>query len=123
MVFKNGPIHGNLATDIMSKSLEYVHCALSFNASARLSQKLIRWERLATGWLKLNMDGSASEQLGVAGGGGIVRDEEEIGLLGLLEILGEPLVSLPSFRPCEMGYPFALPGISLRWKWKWMPKS
>ena len=49
--------------------------------------------------------------------------KEEIGLLGLLEILGEPLVSLLSFGPCEMGSLFALPGISLRCKWKWMPKS
>ena len=36
-VFKNGPDHGNLATDIVSKSLEYVHYGLSFNASARIS--------------------------------------------------------------------------------------
>ena len=41
-VFKNGPSHGNLAADIVSKSLEYVHCGLSFNALARISKKSIR---------------------------------------------------------------------------------
>ncbi|KAK9998044.1 hypothetical protein SO802_017647 [Lithocarpus litseifolius] len=74
--------------DIVSKSLEYVHCALSFNASARISQNLIRWERPALGWLKLNTDGLALEQLGVAGGGGVLRDERGDWVIGFARNIG-----------------------------------
>ena len=55
---------------------------LTLKAPARLTQKLIRWERPAAGWLKLNTDGSASETLGVAGGGGVVRDERGNWVIG-----------------------------------------
>ena len=36
----------------------------------------IRWERIVQGWKKLNTDGSCSELHGLAGCGGVVRDED-----------------------------------------------
>ena len=38
--------------------------------------KSIRWEKPNTGWKKLNTDGSSVDSLGLAGGGGVVRDEQ-----------------------------------------------
>ena len=62
VVFKNYSNHNNLATQILIKSLEYVHCALAPKPPARITQKLIT-------------DGSTSETSGLAGGGGLVRDD------------------------------------------------
>ena len=62
VVFKNYSNHNNLATQILIKSLEYVHCALASKPPARITQKLIT-------------DGSTSETSGLAGGGGLVRDD------------------------------------------------
>ena len=37
---------------------------------------LVRWERPGQGKLKLNTDGSAQGNSGLAGGGGILRDDQ-----------------------------------------------
>ncbi|KAK9985577.1 hypothetical protein SO802_030528 [Lithocarpus litseifolius] len=37
--------------------------------------KSIRWEKPMNGWLTLNTDGSAASNIGTAGGGGLIRDE------------------------------------------------
>ena len=38
--------------------------------------KQVRWEVPEKGRLKLNMDGAASKAMGVAGGGGLIRDNQ-----------------------------------------------
>ena len=37
--------------------------------------KQVRWEKPNSGWVKLNMDGSANTSMRSAGGGGLIRDE------------------------------------------------
>ena len=38
--------------------------------------KQVRWQVPEKGRLKLNMDGAASKAMGVAGGGGLIRDNQ-----------------------------------------------
>ena len=44
--------------------------------------KNIRWEKLRTGWLTLNSDGSVASTVGPVGGGGLVRDENGEWVMG-----------------------------------------
>ena len=47
----------------------------------------IRWEKPIQGWWKLNTDGSYCGNTGLAGCGGVVRDDEVGGLLVLVGVL------------------------------------
>ena len=50
--------------------------------------KQIRWEKPDLGWLKLNTDGSFDDLSGVAGGGGLIRDEQGNWLAGYTRKVG-----------------------------------
>ena len=47
--------------------------------------KRIRWEKPDQGWLNLNTDGSWNEPLGLAAGGGVIRDSWGNWVASLLE--------------------------------------
>ena len=58
-----------------STNLEFMYCVSSPRGPTRSIIKRVRWERPLEGWCKLNTDGAASGNPGLAGCGGIVRDE------------------------------------------------
>lgn len=64
----------NYALEILNRALELFHCALFSKMPPNLMIKRERWEKPSSGWMKLNMDGSA-ESSGITGGGGLVRDD------------------------------------------------
>ncbi|KAL0014756.1 hypothetical protein SO802_001825 [Lithocarpus litseifolius] len=47
-----------------------------------------RWERPTSGWVKLNTDGSSLGNPGLAGSGGVIRDEEGNWLMGFARNIG-----------------------------------
>ena len=49
---------------------------------------LVRWERPGQGKLKLNIDGSAQGNSGLAGGGGVLRDDQGKWVLGYSRKIG-----------------------------------
>ena len=49
---------------------------------------LVRWERPGQGKLKLNIDGSAQGNSGLAGGGGVLRDDQGNWVLGYSRKIG-----------------------------------
>ena len=55
--------------------MEFIYCYSSSKASNARTSKLVRWEKPPSGWTKLNTDGAALGNPGVAGCGGIVWDE------------------------------------------------
>lgn len=61
----------NYALEILNRALELFHCALFSKMPSNLIIKRERWEKPSSGWMKLNMDGSA-ESSGITGGGGLV---------------------------------------------------
>lgn len=54
----------------------------------RFTMKDVRWERSRRGWWKLNTDGSSMGNPGLAGGGGIVRDEMGSWVMGFSRNIG-----------------------------------
>ena len=87
-VFKGRSQYPNLAKDIKARALEYMHCACSFTATKKWVLRRIRWEKPDTGWMKLNTDGASSGSLGLAGGGGVIRDEERNWVVGYARKIG-----------------------------------
>lgn len=49
---------------------------------------MVRWERPYRGWHKLNTDGSAAGNPGVAGGGGVLRDDAGLWVKGFARQIG-----------------------------------
>lgn len=52
----------------MSKSVDYYFSAYPKKGKPHTVIKQVQWDKPAVGWLKLNID------LGLAGGGGVIRD-------------------------------------------------
>ena len=50
--------------------------------------KSIRWEKPNTKWTKLNTDGSSVDTLRLAGGGGVVRDDQGNCVIGYARKIG-----------------------------------
>ena len=65
-----------------------MYCVSSPRGPTRSIIKRVRWERPLEGWCKLNTDGAASGNPGLAGCGGIVRDEHSGWLAGFSRRIG-----------------------------------
>ncbi|KAF3954228.1 hypothetical protein CMV_020402 [Castanea mollissima] len=63
----------------------------------------IRWERLGQGKLKLNIGGSAQRKSGLAGGGGVLRDDQGNWVLGYSRKIGRTTRFLAAWRALRDG--------------------
>ena len=88
MVFKNKNSNLNLAKDITQRAREYFYCAYFPKVAATRIVKQIKWERPARGWVKLNTDGSSLGNPGLAGGVGVIQDEEGNWIVGFARNIG-----------------------------------
>ncbi|KAK9989753.1 hypothetical protein SO802_029992 [Lithocarpus litseifolius] len=87
-VFK-GKIHNpRLATEIISQTEEFLYCVYSPRGLTRNVIKRIRWERPPEGWAKLNTDGALIGLSGLAGCGGLVRDDRGEWIAGFSRRIG-----------------------------------
>ena len=75
MVFNRRNRNLSLTMEIVKQAIEYYHCVASPRLQTRKVLKGIRWERPPQGWMKLNIDGSANGNPGLAGCGGVIRDD------------------------------------------------
>jgi len=82
VVFKSKNSNLNLAKDTIQRAREYFYCAFCPKVAATRIMKQIRWERPTRGWVKLNTDGSSLGNPGLAGGRGVIWDEEGNWLVG-----------------------------------------
>ncbi|KAF3956414.1 hypothetical protein CMV_018453 [Castanea mollissima] len=87
VVFHNKPFPIDLHFEALQRVKEF-YCAANWKAPTQSVHKPIRWEKPPMGWIKLNTDGSLSGDLGLAGGGGVFRNEEGEWILGYSRHIG-----------------------------------
>ena len=87
-MFGNKNLNPNLAKEILDRASEFVFCACNQLATKRLIWKSIRWEKPRDGWLTQNVDGSAAGSLGMAKGGGLIRDGNGDWVIGFARKIG-----------------------------------
>ena len=63
----------------MSYNTEFFAIGLEARSKPAKTIIPVGWEKPSWGWLKLNSDGSAINNPGKAGGGGLFRDHEVLG--------------------------------------------
>ena len=87
-IFQSTNFNPNLTVHIVSQASEFHWYATDWKAVNRFIMKDVRWERPRRGWWKLNTDGSSLGNPGLAGGGGILRDEMGSWVLGFSRNIG-----------------------------------
>ena len=71
------------------QAMEFMLCITQPKCSNRMAIKQVRWEKPSTGWVKLNTNGSANVSLGVAEGGGLIRDDRGNWIVGYSRKIGK----------------------------------
>ena len=78
MVFRSLGPNPHLAKEIVQRAFEYNFCAAPAKEPIVKIVRPIRWSKPEAGWLKLNTDGSSLGNPGLAGGGGLIRNDEGV---------------------------------------------
>ena len=68
------------------QAMEFMLCITQPKCSNRMAIRQVQWEKPSTRWVKLNIDGSANVSAGVAGGGGLIRDDRGDWIVGYRKI-------------------------------------
>ena len=68
--------------------MEFMYCYSSSKAPNGRTSKPVRWEKPPIGWTKLNTNEASLDNSGVAGCGGIVRDERGNWVAGFARRIG-----------------------------------
>lgn len=68
--------------------MEFMYCYSSSKAPNGSTNKLVQWEKPPSSWTKLNTDGASLGNPGVAGCGGVVRDESGNRMAGFARRIG-----------------------------------
>ena len=76
VIFNKKNPNPRLAADITAQTWEFMYCVCSNRGLTRYIVKEVRWEKPPEGWSKLNTDGSVLGSTGLAGCGGIVRNNQ-----------------------------------------------
>ena len=87
-VFNRKNQNPSLASKILKQAMEYVYCVASPRGLTRHVVKRVCWEKPPFGWLKLNTDGLADGNPGMAGCGGLLRDDHGNWLAGFARRIG-----------------------------------
>ena len=88
-MFKRSSSNPNLARDIVAQASEFFLCVDQARSTSGKSIRKIRWEKSEVGWMKLNTDGALNSLLGLAGGGGLIRDEADRWVAGFARKIGK----------------------------------
>lgn len=78
-----------MAKDIVAQATEFFLCADQARSNSSKKIPEIRWENPEIGWMKLNIDGASNALLGLAGGGGLIRDKVGVWVAGFTRKRGK----------------------------------
>ena len=91
-IFNQKNPNPRLGKEVVDCALEFFYCASNGLAAKRSVIRSVRWEKPMAGWLTLNTDGSATGSAAgnssVAGGGGLIRDENGEWVTGFARRIG-----------------------------------
>ena len=87
-VFQRKRLNQQLHMEVLKQSYEFLHCIASPRVMTQRCVKRIRWEKPPDGWMKLNTDGSVIGSKGVAGCGGVIRDDGGNWISGFTKRIG-----------------------------------
>ena len=88
LVFRSLGPNPHLAKEIVQRAFEYYFYAAPAKELVVKIVRPIRWSKPIAGWLKLNTDGSSLGNPGLAGGGGLIRNEEGGWVAGFARKIG-----------------------------------
>ena len=75
VVFQNQAPSPSIHQEVIQRAVEFFFCAQGNSLYKPRILKMVRWERPYRGWYKLNTDGSALGNPGIAGGCSVLRDD------------------------------------------------
>ena len=87
-IFKQKNPNPNLDKDVVDCASEFFFCANNGLVAKQKILKCIRWEKPRAGWLTLNTDGAATGNIGQAGGGELIRDDNGVWVTGFARRIG-----------------------------------
>lgn len=87
-VFNGKSRNPKLDLVIINQVVEFFHCLSSPRLMTRKILRRIRWEKPVQGWWKLNTDGSCCGNTGMAGCGGLIRDDAGRWIMGFSRSIG-----------------------------------
>lgn len=87
-LFNNKNPNPNIAKEILDGAFEFTHCVGTTLEKKRRIMVSIRWEKSCSGWFKLNTDGSSLRNPHLAGGGGLIRDDNGDWVVGFARKIG-----------------------------------
>ena len=87
-IFQRKRLNQQLHVEILNQTFEFIHCIASPRLMIRRCVKRIKWDKPPVGWMKLNTDGSVCGSVGVAGCGGVIRDDCGNWILGFNRRIG-----------------------------------
>ena len=87
-VFRGKILNPKLAEEIVNQGMEFLYCADSPRDLTCSIIKRVRWEKPQVVWKKLNTDGASKGNPGLAGCGGVVRDENGGWIAGFSRLIG-----------------------------------
>ena len=88
VIFKGQRPNPCLAKDTSRKALELHFFASPYKDAITRVCIPVRWSKPASGWVKLNTNGSSLGNLGIAGGGGLINEEEGKWIAGFARKIG-----------------------------------
>ncbi|KAL0309420.1 UNVERIFIED_CONTAM: putative ribonuclease H protein [Sesamum radiatum] len=81
----------NIAHRVNRKGDKFLAASMGFRDTSQHNLKAIKvtWNKPERGWIKINTDGASKGNPGLAGAGGIARDEKGMAIFAYYEFIGE----------------------------------
>ena len=88
MIFRGKSLQNNLKVETISKATEFVFLGLENKHHTHQTIIRVKWIALLMNWYKVNSNGSSLGNLGLAGKGGLIRNDRGEWIRGYVRAIG-----------------------------------